>query len=90
MPLEQSEVSSLRCYWMFQARSQGQEERIVLTCSEVSREMGLVTRVLCWVCDLSLSALGWVSKPKHWNFEVLLGSSKAVFGFGQLLCSAGL
>lgn len=36
VPLEQSEGSSLGCYWMFQAGSQGQEEQIVLTCSEVS------------------------------------------------------
>lgn len=50
VPLEQSEVSSLRCYWMFQAGSQGQEEQIVLTCSEVSRELHLITRVLCWAC----------------------------------------
>lgn len=92
IPLERSEVSSLRCYWMFQAGSQGQQEQIVLTCSEVSRELDLVTCVLFWACYLSLSVLGWgwVSKPKYWNFQVLLGSSNAVFGFEQLLCSAGL
>lgn len=82
VPLEQSEVSS-------QAGSQGQEEQIVLTCSEVSRELGLVPLVLCWPCGGCLS-WGWVSKPKCWNFELFLGSINAVFGFEQLLCSAGL